>query len=446
MSRRPVILSSLAALAAWLLATPARAAEACTIVGEGGAGAGDAFTQALARGPVYAGLAALVGGLLVSLTPCVYPMIAVTVSVFGARESRSRVQGMLLSLAFVLGIVGMFVPLGVVAGLTGGVFGSVLQSPWVIVGISGLFLVMAASMFGAFELTLPSALTNRLATVGGIGFKGAFLLGLVCGLIAAPCTGPVLTGILTWIAQTQSAALGALAMGAFALGLGAPFFVVGAFAVQLPKSGRWMVHVKSLLGLVLIVVALYFLSTAFPVLASFARGDGVFLAAAAALLLVGLALGAVHRAFDEPGAGIKLRKGVGVLLVSAAAFAIVSGAGKPSGSLAWEAATWEEAKAKAVEEKRPLLVDFTANWCGACKQLERETFSEPEVAREAGRFVAVKVDATNDEDPIVTRAMQSMNVVGLPTVLIYDSSGKEAIRCTDFVPAAPFLEAIRRVN
>ncbi len=445
--RLHALLLPLLALSVWLWPEAAVAStNVCTIAGESSGGAGDAFTAALARGPLYAGAAAFLGGLLVSLTPCVYPMIAVTVSVFGARESQSRVQGMLLSLSFVMGIVAMFVPMGVIAGLTGGMFGAVLQSPWVIVGISVLFLIMAASMFGAFELTLPSALTNRLATVGGIGFRGAFLLGLVCGLIAAPCTGPVLTGILTWIAKTQSMALGALGMGTFALGLGAPFFLVGAFAVQLPKSGRWMVHVKSLLGLVLVVVALYFLSTAFPDLSSFARGELWFLGAAAALVLVGIALGAVHRAFDEPGVGIKLRKGMGVVLVSAGAFALISGVGKPTGSLAWEPVTWEQARAKAIDEKRPLLVDFTATWCGACKQLERETFSEPEVAREAGRFVAVKVDATNDDDPQVTRAMQTMNVVGLPTVLVYDSSGKEAIRCTDFIAATPFLDAIRRVN
>jgi thiol:disulfide interchange protein DsbD len=373
-------------------------------------------------------------------------MIAVTVSVFGAREAKSRAQGVALSLAFVLGIVAMFVPLGLVAGLTGGVFGAVLQSKWVILGISALFLAMAASMFGAFEFTLPSSLTNRLATVGGIGFKGAFALGLVCGIIAAPCTGPVLTGILTWIAKTQSAALGAGAMAAFALGLGAPFFLVGAFAVQLPKSGRWMVHVKSLLGIVLVVVALWFLGSAFPALTSFARPSWTFLGAALAIAAFGLLLGAVHRSFDEPGGGPKARKGFGIALTCLGAFAFIAGFSKPSRTLAWEHSGVASAKQKAAAEKRPLLVDFTAAWCGACKELDRHTFSEPDVAAEAGRFVAVKVDATNDEDPDVTAAMQEHKVVGLPTVLVYDSQGKEAVRCTDFVAAQPFLEAIKTVN
>ena len=420
--------------------------NACRVVGASGSGSGDAFTQALKRGPLYAGLAAFVGGLLVSLTPCVYPMIAVTVSVFGARESKGRLAGALLSGAFVLGIVAMFVPLGVAAGLTGGVFGSILQNRWVLVAISVLFVAMGASMFGAFEFTLPSGLTNRLASVGGVGYKGAFVLGLVCGIIAAPCTGPVLTGILTWIAETQSAALGASAMGAFALGLGAPFFLVGAFAIQLPKSGRWMVHVKSLLGIVLVIVALYFLSTAFPGLAAPISGAPWFLGVVAFVLLVGLALGAVHLSFEDPELSTRIRKGVGIFLTCLAGFALVVGSSKPSGSLAWEPSTWKQAKAKAQKEKRPLLVDFTASWCGACKELDKHTFSDKQVASEAGRFVAVKVDATDDEDPMVVSAMAEMKVRGLPTVLVYDSAGREAVRCTDFVPAEPFLEAIRKVN
>jgi thiol:disulfide interchange protein DsbD len=421
---------------------------ACRIAGDptqSAAGA-DAFSRALSRGPAYAALAALLGGLAVSLTPCVYPMIAVTVSVFGARETRSRRHGLALSAAFVLGIVAMFVPLGVVAGLTGTMFGAVLQHRLVIVGVSGLFLVLAASMFGAFEFTLPSALANRLTTMGGFGFKGAFALGLVSGLIAAPCTGPVLTGILVWIAQTQDALLGGAAMAAFALGLGTPFFVVGAFAVQLPKSGRWMVHVKSALGLVLAVVALYFLGSAFPQLPSLASGSTAFLAATAALTVAGIVVGAVHLSFEQSSLGVKIRKTLGIILVAFAGTLFVFGLGKPTASLAWENLSYEQAQAKAIDRKQPLLVDFTATWCEGCKKLDRVTFSEPSVASEAGRFVAIKVDATDDEDPVVERVKQKLKVVGLPTVLLFDSRGREVVRCTDFVPADSFLQILKQVE
>jgi thiol:disulfide interchange protein DsbD len=406
----------------------------------------DAFTAALEKGPLYAALAALAGGLLVSLTPCVYPMVAVTVSVFGARKARHRWEGALLSAAFVLGIMAMFTPLGVVAGMTGSMFGSILQNRWVIVAIAALFLLLAAGMFGAYEFGLPSALTNRLAEVGGMGYKGAFLLGLVCGLIAAPCTGPVLTGILTWIAQTKSAGLGAAAMGAFSLGLGAPFFVVGAFAVQLPKSGRWMVHVKSALGLVLVVVALYFLSTAFPALGAFAKPTPVFYSLALVVLVVGVSIGAVHREFSEPGFGVKLGKAAGIVLVSAAGFALVTAFAKPTRFLSWLKQDVLTVQEIAKREGRPLLVDFTAAWCVACKELDKITFAAPDVNAEAGRFLAVKVDATNQDDPKVESTLERFGVKGLPTVLVFDSSGKEAKRFTDFVPPERFLSEIKSVN
>ncbi len=406
----------------------------------------DSFTAAMARGPLFAALAALVGGLLVSLTPCVYPMVAVTVSVFGARQSRSRWEGAGLSAAFVGGIVAMFVPLGVMAGLTGSVFGSVLQSRWVLIGLAVLFLAMAAAMFGAFEFGLPSLLTNRLARVGGIGLRGAFALGLACGLIASPCTGPVLTGILAHIAQSQDAIAGAAAMSAFSLGLGAPFFVVGTFAVQLPKSGPWMVKVKSLLGLILVVVALYYLGTTFPRLTSWMRPSAPLLLTSVVLLVAGMLLGAVHRDFADKRRSNRMMKGVGIMVTSAALFTLVSVAAKPTGSLRWEPTGIEKAESRALAAGQPMIVDFTAAWCGACKELDKHTFADPRVAAEAARFVAVKVDATHDDDPEVARVLARFAVRGLPTVLLFDAKGKEVRRFTDFVGPDDFLAALRSVE
>jgi thiol:disulfide interchange protein DsbD len=430
---------------AWILKVLASVAALLAPL-EAQAAGPDAFSSALEKGPLYAALAALVGGLLVSLTPCVYPMIAVTVSVFGAREAKGRWQGAALSLSFVLGIVCMFVPLGLLAGFSGSVFGSVLQSRWVLVGMALLFLALAASLFGAFEFALPSGAMNRLAQLGGIGYKGAFALGLACGLIAAPCTGPVLTGILTFIAQTRSAALGAGAMAAFGLGLGAPFFVVGTFAVQLPKSGRWMVYAKSVLGVVLVVVSLYYLATAFPVLATWVPRGTTLYVSAALLLALGLMLGAVHRDFGELGLSVKIGKAAGIACVCAALFALVSSPPNAEGSFEWHAGGVEHARAKALRERRPLLVDFTAAWCAACKELDRHTFASADVRPEMARFVAVRVDATHDDDPKVGATLEEFKVVGLPTVVIFDSSGREALRYTDFVGPEAFLGAVRRVN
>jgi thiol:disulfide interchange protein DsbD len=256
----------------------------------------------------------------------------------------------------------------------------------------------------------------------------------------------VLTGILTYIAQTRSAGLGAGAMAAFALGLGTPFFLVGTFAVQLPKSGRWMIQVKSLLGIVLVIVALYYFATAFPVLGAWAKPSALFYGAAAALLLLGLALGAVHRDFGELGSAVKIAKSTGIVLVSAAGFALVTAFARPSESFAWHQGDIAAARERALRERRPLLVDFTATWCGACKQLDRETFSSPDVRPEMARFVAVKVDASNDDDPGVGATLAEFKVMGLPTVVIFDSTGREALRYTDFVGPKTFLAAVQRID
>jgi len=404
------------------------------------------FESALAKGPLSAAGVALLGGLLVSLTPCVYPMIAITVSVFGAKQSQSHLHGLGLSSAFVLGIVAMFTPLGVLAGMTGSLFGAALQNQWVLTGIALLFVAMAASMLGAFELALPSSLTNRLAQVGGVGPKGAFGLGLVCGLIAAPCTGPVLTGILTYIAKSQSGTVGALAMLAFSLGLGFPFLIVGTFAVRLPKSGAWMVHVKSILAIVLSVVALYYFATAFPFITAWIEPSHAVMIASSLAVVFGVAVGAVHREFSSPLFADRFLKGLGTFVATCGAFVLVIALTKPARVLNWQTDALETARSAALKSERPLMVDFTAAWCGACKELEKLTFADPRVSREAGRFHAVKVDATDDEDPRVVASMKSMQVVGLPTVILFDSQGKEIHRFTDFVDAPQFLRALRSVK
>jgi thiol:disulfide interchange protein DsbD len=414
----------------------------------------DLFTRSLEQGPLFAGFAALLGGLLVSLTPCVYPMIAVTVSVFGAKQAKSRREAMLLSTFFVLGIVVLFTTMLVAAALTGGVFGSVLSNKWVTLGIATIFVALAFSMFGAFEMVLPQSVMVKLSSVGGIGYGGSFALGLVSGIIAAPCTGPVLTGILLWIGKTQSVGLGVLVGTTFSLGLGIPFWLVGTFAVSLPKAGRWMLWVKSFFGIVLLVVALYFMKNALPVLATFAQPDGVFMARMAGVVLLGLLLGAVHLSWD--GTVAKLRKGLGVALTVGGGFLLWVSFDMPRTVVAEELhasesrLTWETSEAiavaKAKAEKRPLLVDFTAEWCGACKELSKHTFADPRVMAEAAHFVAVKIDATDDEDPQIDAVKGKYKVVGLPTVVVFDSEGVERKRFNEFIGPEAFLAAIKGIR
>jgi thiol:disulfide interchange protein DsbD len=404
----------------------------------------DLFQQGLARGPLYAALTAFLGGLLVCLTPCVYPMVAITVSVFGARSETSRGRAMWLSTAFVLGIAAMFTPLGLIAGLTGSLFGSALSNPWVTTFIAIVFLGLAASMFGAFEFMLPSGLTNRLAQVGGGGYGGAFLIGLVSGLVAAPCTGPVLTGILLWIGKTRSAGLGSLVLFAFSLGLGIPFWLVGTFAVKLPRAGRWMLWTKSFFGIVLSVLALYFLENVLRPLAGLARWGGSQPLLAAGLVAGGILLGAIHLSF-ETGGMTRWRKAAGILGAISGSLLLVAWLEAPRGQLSWEHSE-PLATQRATSEAKPLLLDFTAEWCGACKELARHTFADPTVMREASRFVTVQVDATSDDDPAIDQIKDKYRVVGLPTVILLGANGQERARITEFIPPEQFLTTLRSVN
>ncbi len=427
-----------------------------------------AFQRALSHGAVFALGASYVFGLATSLTPCVYPMIAITVSVFGAKEAKTRLEGTLLSLTFVLGIVCLFAPLGVVSALTGKGFGAALGNPRVVALIATVFVLLAASLFGAFEIALPPALQSRLSSVGGTGYRGALLLGLVCGLIAAPCVGPFLFGLLGWIATTRNVALGSAAMALYGLGLGTLFFVVGAFAVNLPKAGAWMMGIKWVGGVCLAYMALAYVRDALPkeTLHKFAHPSALYGVASLVLLSLGLVLAGVHVAAERRRSSIvrmsKPAKLASIVPAIAGLFMLVTwwqlprstliavAGAAPEGAgaveLQWES-NEDTATARATAEHKPLLVDFGASWCGACKELDERTFPDPRVKAEGARYVALHVDATNDDDPGVTRVRDKYGAsAGLPVVLLFGSDGKEAVRFTEFVPPERFAAALASVH
>ena len=410
-------------------------------------------------------LVVFLGGLLTALTPCVYPLIPITVSVFGARGATSRGRALVLTSAYVVGMGLIFSALGVAAARTGAAFGAMLGKPMVVLVLAGVLLLLAASMFGAFELALPVGMMQRLSGVGGAGVAGAFLMGSVAGFLAAPCTGPVLTGLLAFVARTQDTALGAGLLFVYALGIGVPFFLIGAFAVQLPRGGVWMEWVKSVLGVMLVALAVTYIKDAFPVLreavrsASLAFGRLPGAGLAAALAAAGVLFGAIHRSFGT-GAVQAALKGGGVALLAVAVLLRVGTLDAPSNPdivLRWQL-TWagepgpapspvDTALAAARASGKPVMIDFFAEWCAACKELDRATYVAPAVVSEAQRFVRIKVDGTNGQETL-DALYQRFGIEGLPTVAFVSSRGEilEYPRVTGFLGPQEFLEEMRRVQ
>ena len=420
------------------------------------------------------------GGLGTSLTPCVYPLIPITVSVFGARKGDSHARALVLTSAYVVGMALVFSTLGVVAALTSRAFGSALGNPWVVGGLAVFLMVLAASMFGAFELALPSSWATRLNHVGGGGLVGALLMGSVSGFLAAPCTGPVLTGVLAFVAKSQNPVLGGSLLFVYSLGIGVPFFLIGVFTLKLPKSGQWMEWVKSFFGIALLGLAAAYLRDASAGVRFAVTALGVevgrypAMALATLLVFAGVMLGAIDRSFRE-GRGEFLAKGAGVVLLVVALLARAAATSAPDTGEVWVRAglvkssaptsvqwqlyfperavphesndAFDRAVAQALGQGKPVMIDFYADWCSACKELDLHTYVEPGVIAESKRFFNIKVDGTDD-----TEAMQALyarfGVQGLPTVAFIDSKGAllDEPRLTGFLAAKEFVLLQRRVR
>ena len=400
------------------------------------------FAEAAHGGMASAFFFALTAGLLTALTPCVYPMIPITISIFGGK---GRAAGPRLAAGDPLrrGHRGDVRTLGTVFALVGKAFGSFLANPWVIVPLALFFALMAASMFGAFELGTAGRLQARLNRVGGRSVGGAFLMGLVGGLIAAPCTGPPLAGILAFVATTRNGVTGFFLLATYAVGIGVPFWAIAGFSMRLPKSGAWMETVKSVFGIALLVAALYYLKNVVPPLAHFTGRTRAFLAMATALVLVGGGIGAVHLTFHDGWRAV-LRKGAGVVLAVTGLFAITNYVLTPKVELAWLRAE-PEATQLARASGRPLVVDFMADWCLPCKEMDVKVFSHPDVVAELSAFTLLRVDLSReDEDAALAAVKAKYDVNTLPAVRVVSAEGQIVQRFDTIVDAPTFLKGLAR--
>jgi thiol:disulfide interchange protein DsbD len=406
------------------------------------------FAEASQRGAAAALLFALTAGFLTALTPCVYPMVPITIAIFGAKQGVRRGRAMLLATCYVAGIATLYGALGTVVGLAGKQTGEHLADPRVIIPLVILFVAMAASMFGAFELNLPPSLQARLSRVGGSGPAGAFMMGLVAGLIAAPCTGPPLAGILAYVSTTRDAARGFTLLATYAAGIGIPFWAIAGLSMSLPRPGRWMEATKSIFGIVMLATAFYFLRPVVPALGRLTDPHPVFGVLALAAVLGGVVLGAVHLTFHDSGARFARKLG-GVALSTVGLFALINWVLTPRVTAPLH---WHDQEGPALAEmttsSRKLLVDFRAEWCLPCKEMELKVFSDPAVAAELQKsFVLLKVDLTHEDDqPDAGTIKAKYGVNTLPAVRIANGAGAMVGTFNQFVTPTEFLAELTRTR
>ncbi|WP_144637316.1 protein-disulfide reductase DsbD [Bordetella genomosp. 13] len=411
-------------------------------------------------------------GLLLAFTPCVLPMIPILSSVvLGGAQRPSRWRGLGLAAAYVLGMSVVYTALGVAAGLSGAGLAAWLQTPWVLGFFALLLAVLALAMFDAFTFQMPSGVQARLAErsnrIPGGRVTGAVLMGAVSALIVGPCVAAPLAGALLYISQTGDVVLGGSALFALAWGMGVPLLLVGASAgTLLPRTGPWMEGVKRLFGMLLLATAWWMV---IPIVPTWAQMLGwALLAVVGAVML---------RAFDAlpPGAGAArmFGKGLGLLLALAAAawlVGAVSGgrdvlqplahlaARETSGSGAPGAATVAEARFQRVRNNaeldallarstQPVMLDFYADWCVSCKEMERFTFTDPQVAARMAGMLLVQADVTqnNADDRAL---LKRFRLFGPPGIMFFAPGGRELTeaRVIGFQDARRFAATLEKVG
>ena len=408
-------------------------------------------------------------GLLLALTPCVFPMIPILSSLIaGQGASLTRRRALLLSLTYVLAMAATYTIAGVLAALLGQNLQIWFQNPWVLAVFSAMFVALALSMFGLYELQLPTTLQNRLVDWSnrqrGGHHVGVAIMGLLSALIVGPCVAPPLIGILTFIAVTGDLALGAAALFALSLGMGAPLLLIGASAGHwLPRAGHWMERVKMVFGVLLLAVALWLLDRILPAVASmalwatllivtatymgalqpvahgaptwrmFIKGLGLVLLIYGILLLVGVAAGG--RDPWQPLRGVRL-----IASAVGEASATAEPVFRPVKTVA------EVERAVRAAGGQPVMLDFYADWCVTCRELERDTFADAVVQTTLAGMTVLRADVTanNDDDQAL---LKRFGIIGPPALLFFSPEGTERreYRIVGFVDAPQFTQHLQNL-
>jgi thiol:disulfide interchange protein DsbD len=399
-----------------------------------------------------------VAGLLLTFTPCVLPMVPILSGIIvGEGRQMTRRRAGLISLAYVLGMAVTYTAIGVAAAFSGSLFSSALQNAWVLGGFAAVFVLLALSMFGFYELQLPSGWQSRLTQasnrLGGGNWGAIVLMGALSAAIVSPCVAAPLAGALLYIGQTRDALLGGTALFSMALGMGVPLVLVGVSGgLLLPKAGAWMGAVKRFFGVMLLAVAIWIISPVIPVAVQ-------MLLWAALLIGSGVFLGALESLGKEASGWERLGKAAGLLallLGAAQGVGAFSGARDPLRPLAGILAgsqdtappfemvrTTADLNARLKSAGKVAMLDFYADWCVSCKEMERFTFSNPEVKARLGQMVLLRADVTaNTADD--KALLKRFRLFGPPGIVFFDAKGREieGLRVIGYQAAEKFIQSL----
>ncbi|MEX1274958.1 MAG: cytochrome c biogenesis protein CcdA, partial [Bacteroidota bacterium] len=384
-------------------------------------------------------LAIFLVGLALNLTPCVYPMMSVTVSLFGAQTETNTLKVFFKAVTYVLGIAAMYTVLGVSAALSGGLFGSWLQSPWVLGGIGLLLIGLALSSFGLYQIQMPYWLTSKLGGQTGTGLISLFISGLVVGIFAAPCIGPPVIALLTLVSSKADPVFGFWVFFALSIGLGFPYLILGTFSgmiKKIPRSGGWLIWVERLFGVILTGAGLFYLSLAF-----FPRYSAYIIPLT--LIAGGIYLGFLEGSGKDKKGFLRLKWAFGVLAIG---FGIMTANALREPGIEWEA--YSEARlAEARQSGKPVMMDFYADWCIPCLELDRKTFVDAGVIEGTREFIRLKVDLTHFDSPESEALRKRFMIAGVPTIVFLDRNGEEVVssRVIGYLPPKEFLERVNAV-
>lgn len=404
-------------------------------------------------------------GLLLAFTPCMLPMIPILSGIIVGRSSHpTKMHGFILSLAYVLGMALTYAAIGVAAGLSGTLLSSALQTPWALGSFAAVFVLLSLSMFGFYELQLPAALQSKLTNTSnrlhGGHLSGVFVMGALSAVIVSPCVAAPMAAALLYIGQTHDAWLGGTALFALAMGMGLPLLLIGASAgALLPKAGAWMEAVKRFFGVLMLALAIWLISTLIPLSIQ-------MLLWAALLVLSAIYMHALDALPNNASGWQKLWKGIGILallLGSAYLIGALSGARdilRPLAALGngqtEAAATLQFVRVKNVAELdgriaqangKTVMLDFYADWCISCKEMERYTFTDAKVQAKLKNAVLLQIDVTanSDEDKVLLKRFE---LFGPPAILFFDAQGREqdGHRMIGYQDARQFLQLLKNVG